>query len=174
MLFGSRDGFGLEFHPEQDDYLLCVDIFIGGRRVDASDNAFYPPLLVMKLTNEIARFRTPVPPPELFTSPAEAFRIAEGWDYDPTRTEWPPGPEAALASWDFLEWGECTNDVMAYAYPDDDRIHLACRVRDGGGIAWGTEPRHEPTLVSLSRTAFLETLEQCLVVAEREWSARRG
>jgi hypothetical protein len=173
MLFGSRDGFGLEFQPEQDDSLLCVDIYIGGLHVDPSDNAFYPPLLVKKLTNEVTRFRTPTPPPALFTSPAEAFRLAEDWDYG-ARTEWSAGPEESLASWDFLDWGECTNDVVAYAFPDGDRIHLACRVREGGGIPWGTEAQREPTLASVSRTSFLETLEQCLAVAEREWSARRG
>lgn len=173
MLFGTREDFGLEFHPEQDSSLLCVDIYIGGLHVNASDNAFYPPLLVKKLTDELPRFRSPAPAPELFTTPAEAFRIAENWDYDPTRTERSPGPEAALACWDFLEWGECTNDVMAYAFPDGDRIHLACRVRESGGIAWGTEPQREPTFASMSRTTFLETLEQCQVVVEREWSARR-
>lgn len=55
MLFGSREGFGLEFHPEQDEYLLCVDISIGGLHVNAWDNAFYPPLLVKKLTDELPR-----------------------------------------------------------------------------------------------------------------------
>ena len=63
---------------------------------------------------------------------------------------------------------------MAYAFPDGDRIHLACRVREGGGIAWRTEPWREPALASMSRASFVATLEQGLAVAEREWSARRG
>ncbi len=171
MLFGSRNGFGLEFHPERDRSLLCVDIFIGGLHVNTSDNAFYPPLLVKKLTDELRRFRTPRAPLEGFTTPVESFRVAEYWAYDETGTE--SGPEAALAGCDFLDWGACTNDVVAFAFPDGDRLHLACRVRDGGGVAWRTEPRREPTAVSVSLASFVETLEQCLAAAEREWSDRR-
>ena len=77
MLFGSREGFGLEFHPELDRHLLCVDVFIGGLHVNAADHAFYPPLLVKKLGDELGRHRAPTPPPTLFTSPAESFRLAE-------------------------------------------------------------------------------------------------
>lgn len=43
MLFGTRAGFGLEFHLEGDAYLLCVDVFVGGLHVNTWDNAFYPP-----------------------------------------------------------------------------------------------------------------------------------
>jgi hypothetical protein len=173
MLFGSRDGFGLEFHPEQERHLLCVDIFIGGLHVNVWDNAFYPPLLVKKLQDELPRFRAPHAAPAGFTSPVEAFRVAENRAYGDTRTWTGPGPEEALERCAFLEWGECTNDVSAFAFPDGDRMHLACRVRDGGGAPWGTEPLREPTVATVSRASLVETLEQCLAVAEREWSARR-
>ncbi|MET9340894.1 hypothetical protein [Nonomuraea sp. NPDC003804] len=172
MLFGSRTGFGLEFHVEQDPGLLCVDVFVGGLHVNTWDNAFYPPLLVKKLTDELSRFRTPTAPPVGFTSPSESFRIAESWMYDDASTGASPGAEAALARCVFLEWGECTDEVTAFAFPDGDRVHLACRVRKGGGPAWGTEARREPTVVSVSRTSLVETLEGGLVIAEREWSAR--
>ncbi|MDX2823080.1 hypothetical protein PV416_18680 [Streptomyces ipomoeae] len=172
MLFGSRTGFGLEFHVEHDPGLLCVDVFVGGLHVNTWDNAFYPPLLVKKLKDELGRFRTPTAPPAGFTSPSESFCIAESWMYDNTSTGPAPGAEAALAQCVFLEWGECTDEVTAFAFPDGDRVHLACRVRDEGGVAWGTEARREPTVVSVSRTVLVETLEHGLVIAEREWSAR--
>lgn len=159
MVFGSRTGFGLEFHVERDPGLLCVDVFVGGLHVNTWDNAFYPPLLVKKLKDELGRFRTPTAPPVGFTSPSEAFRIAESWMYDDARTGASSGAEAALARCVFLEWGECTDEVTAFAFPDGDRIHLACRVRGGGGPAWGTEARREPTVVSVSRTVLVETLE---------------
>ncbi|MFJ9447387.1 hypothetical protein ACIRRH_36910 [Kitasatospora sp. NPDC101235] len=172
MLFGSRTGFGLEFQVEQDPGLLCVDVFVGGLHVNTWDNAFYPPLLVKKLKDEISRFRTPTAPPVGFTSPSASFRMAESRMYDGASTGAVPGAEAALARCVFLEWGECTDEVTAFAFPDGDRVHLACRVRDGGGAAWGTEARHEPTVVSVSRAVLVETLERGLVIAEREWSAR--
>ncbi|MDN3028585.1 hypothetical protein [Streptomyces sp. S.PB5] len=168
MLFGSRTGFGLEFHVEQDPSLLCVDIFVGGLHVNARDNAFYPPLLVKKFKDEIGRFHVPTAPPEGFTSPSESFRIAESWMYDDVGTGTSLGTEEALARCEFLEWGECTDEVTAIAFPEGDRVHLACRVREGGGPAWGTEP----TVVSVNRTVLVETLERGLVIAEREWSAR--
>ncbi|WP_354637351.1 hypothetical protein [Kitasatospora camelliae] len=175
MLFGSRTGFGLEFHVEQDPGLLCVDVFVGGLHVNTWDNAFYPPLLVKKLKDELSRFRTPTAPPVGFTSPSESFRTAESWlydMYDAAATGTAPGAEAALARCVFLEWGECTDEVTAFAFPDGDRVHLACRVRDGGGAAWGTEARQEPPVVSVSRTVLVETLEHGLAIAEHEWSAR--
>ncbi|SDE56148.1 hypothetical protein SAMN05216270_1307 [Glycomyces harbinensis] len=173
MLFGSRDGFGLEFHPERDDSLLCVDVFVGGLHVNSWDNAFYPPLLVFKLKDELDRFRTPAAPPPGFTSPSEYFRIAERWW---AHGDAATGPEvgAALDRCGFLEWGECTNQVMAFAFPDGDRIHLACRLHDEPGADPDPEGRHEPAVASLSRASLVETLEQGLALAEREWSVRRG
>ncbi|MFC3980526.1 hypothetical protein [Streptosporangium jomthongense] len=168
MLLGSRAGFGLEFHIERDPGLLCVDVFVGGLHVNTWDNAFYPPLLVKKLRDELGRFRTPAARPVGFTSPSESFLIAENGLYGDAGTD----AEAALARCVFLEWGECTDEVTAFAFPDGDRVHLACRVRDGGSPAWGTEARHEPTVVSVSRTALVETLEGGLAVAEHEWSVR--
>ncbi|MER7706825.1 hypothetical protein ABTX81_28500 [Kitasatospora sp. NPDC097605] len=167
MLFGSRAGFGLEFHVERDPDLLCVDVFVGGLRVNTWDNAFYPPLLVKKLKDELARFRTPTARPVEFTSPAESFRLAESWMYEEdTGTD--PAAGEALARYEFLEWGECTDQVTALAFPDGDRLHLVCRVRDAGGPVRDTEPVVAP----VSRTALVDTLERALAVAEREWSAR--
>ncbi|MFJ9608912.1 hypothetical protein ACIRS1_21485 [Kitasatospora sp. NPDC101176] len=174
MMVGSRSGFGLEFHVERDPGLLCVDVFVGGLHVNTWDNAFYPPLLVKKLGDELGRFRTPTAPPAGFTSSSESFLAAERWMHDDARPGTGSGPEEALARCVFLEWGECTDGVTALAFPDGDRVHLACRARGGGGPARGTEARHEPTVVSLSRTALVETLERGLVIAEREWSARRA
>lgn len=170
VLFGSRTEFGLEFHVERDPALLCVDVFIRGLHVNTWDNAFYPPLLVKKLKDELGRFRTPTAPPAGFTSPSESFRVAESRMHDETGT----APGEALARCAFLEWGECTDEVTAFAFPDGDRVHLACRVREDGGAAWGTEPRHEPTVASVPRTALVETLEQALALAEHEWSTRLG
>ncbi|GAA1393220.1 hypothetical protein GCM10009639_26040 [Kitasatospora putterlickiae] len=167
-MVGSRAGFGLEFHVERDASLLCVDVFVGGLHVNTWDNAFYPPLLVKKLKDELARFRAPAAPPEGFTSPFESFLLAESWMYDDERCR------AELPRCAFLEWGECTDEVTAFAFPDGDRVHLACRVRDGGGVAWGTEPRQEPTVVTVNRADLVGTLEHALAVAEREWSARRS
>ncbi|WP_405860769.1 hypothetical protein OG407_23020 [Streptomyces sp. NBC_01515] len=138
MLFGTRAGFGLEFHLERDAHLLCVDVFVGGLHVNTWDNAFYPPLLVKELTDELRRFRT-------------------------------PGARPAGFACDFLEWGECTNDVWAYAFPDGDWIHLACRLHGDRGTAAGTE-----SVATVTRAAFVETLEQGLAVAEREWEVRRA
>ncbi|MFB7476247.1 hypothetical protein [Kitasatospora sp. NPDC056184] len=168
MLVGSRAGFGLEFHVERDPGLLCVDVFVGGLHVNTWDNAFYPPLLVKKLTDELGRFRAPAAPPEGFTSPAESFRAAEHRLYDDTFT----APGEALARCTFLEWGECTDGVTAFAFPGGELVHLACRVREGGGPAWGTEARDEPTVASVSRAALVATLEGGLAVAEREWAVR--
>ncbi|MEV6149341.1 hypothetical protein AB0L53_03270 [Nonomuraea sp. NPDC052129] len=172
MLVGSRAGFGLEFHVEQDPQLLCVDVFVGGLHVNTWDNAFYPPLLVKELKDELGRFRTPTAPPVGFTSSSEFFCLAESWMYDDAVTGIAPEAEAALARCEFLEWGECTNEVTALAFPDGDRVHLTCRVHERGGAARGTEGRRGPTVVSVSRTVLVETLERGLVVAEREWSAR--
>ncbi|MEU6224505.1 hypothetical protein [Streptomyces sp. NPDC047042] len=178
MLFGSRTGFALEFHVEPVEpvehhpQLLCVDIFVGGLHVNTWDNAFYPPLLVKKLKDELGRFRTPTSRPTGFTTPSESFRIAESWMYDDASTGTAPGKEAALAQCRFLEWGECTDEVTAFAFPDGDRVHLACRVRDDGGAAWGTEATREPTVASVSRTELVGTLEHGLAVAEREWAVR--
>ncbi|PPK69897.1 hypothetical protein V5P93_006464 [Actinokineospora auranticolor] len=157
LVFGSRAGFGVEFHVDRDPDLLCVDLFVGGIHVDARDNAFYPPLLVKKLKDELGRFRAPTArPADLTSSPLAAFRIAEDWTYDDTKA----GVE--LAAHRFLEWGECTDDVLAFAFPDGDRIHLTCRV-------YGDE---DPRASTVSRASLVETLEHSLVVAEREWSAR--
>ncbi|MFF7457160.1 hypothetical protein [Kitasatospora sp. NPDC008115] len=173
MLFGSRAGFGLEFHVEQDPDLLCVDIFVGGLQVNAWDNAFYPPLLVKKLKDEFTRFRTPAAPLAEFTSPSESFRLAESWMYEDDAGTGPdPAAAEALARCEFLEWGECTDQVTALAFPDGDRLHLVCRVRDVGEPACGAEARQEPVVASVSRTVFVETLESALAVAEREWSTR--
>ncbi|MFE7564076.1 hypothetical protein [Kitasatospora sp. NPDC057500] len=173
MLFGSRAGFGLEFHIEQDPDLLCVDIFVGGLRVNTWDNAFYPPLLVKKLKDEAARFRTPTAAPAEFTSPSESFRIAEGWMYeDDGGSGTDPSVAEALARCEFLEWGECTDQVTALAFPDGERLHLVCRVRDADGPARGAGARQEPVVASVSRAVFVETLEGALAVAEREWSTR--
>lgn len=164
MLFGSRTGFGLEFHVERDPSLLCVDIFVGGLHVDTWDNAFYPPLLVKKLGDELARFREPRPPADGFTTPAESYLAAE----EQART----GPEGELARCEFLEWGECTDQVMAFAFPDGDVVHIACRVRDGGGPAWGTGARDAPTVATVSRADLVEALEGALDLASREWAVR--
>ncbi|MFB6890838.1 hypothetical protein ACFCX4_16155 [Kitasatospora sp. NPDC056327] len=174
MLVGSRTGFGLEFHIERDPGLLCVDVFVGGLHVNTWDNAFYPPLLVKKLGDELGRFRAPVAAPAGFTSPAESFRAAERWAYDGTGASAASGPGEALARWEFLEWGECTDGVRAFAFPDGDRVHLACRVRDGdgGGEARGAADRREPATATLSRAEFVGTLERGHAVAEREWSVR--
>ncbi|MFJ3793226.1 hypothetical protein [Kitasatospora sp. NPDC090091] len=172
MLFGSRTGFGLEFHVEQDPGLLCVDVFVGRLHVNARDNAFYPPLLVKKLKDELGRFRAPTAPPAGYTSPSESFRVAESWMHDDAGSEPESGAGEVLARCVFLDWGECTDDVMAFAFPEGDRVHLACRVREGGGAAPGTEARDEPAVASLGRTVLVETLERALVVAEREWSVR--
>ncbi|MEU9173833.1 hypothetical protein AB0D34_39760 [Streptomyces sp. NPDC048420] len=172
MLFGSRTGFGLEFHVEDDPQLLCVDIFVGGLHVNTWDNVFYPPLLVKKLKDELSRFRTPTAPSAGFVSPLEAFRVAEDWMCGDAGTGTASEAGAEFARCEFLEWGECTDQLLAFAFPDGDRVHLVCRVRDGGGPAWGTEARHEPTVVSVSRTVLVETLEHGLAIAERVWSAR--
>ncbi|MBA4867277.1 hypothetical protein H1V43_39610 [Streptomyces sp. PSKA54] len=116
--------------------------------------------------------RLQIVPQERPTSPSESFRIAESWMYDDAGAGTSLGAEAALARCVFLEWGECTDEVTAFAFPNGDRVHLACRIRDGGGAAWGTEARREPTVVSVSRTLLVETLEHGLVIAEHEWSAR--
>lgn len=166
MLFGSRAGFGLEFHLEQDPDLLCVDIYVGGLHVDSQDNAFYPPLLVFKLKHAVSRFSTPAAAPVGFTSPAQYWRLAESWYVD-SDSEIAPGVEDALDRCGFLEWGECTNNVRAFAFPDGDRVHLACRIRARGDAPW-----RESAVVSMSRTSLVETLEQSYVVAEREWSVR--
>ncbi|MFJ8045460.1 hypothetical protein ACIRBX_33630 [Kitasatospora sp. NPDC096147] len=166
MLFGSRDGFALTFDVERDPVLLCVDVFLGGLHLNTWDNAFYPPLLVKKLRDELTRFDTPASPPPGFTSPAESLRAAEAGRYEAA------GAGAELARYAFLAWGECTDDVSAFAFPDGDLVHLACRVRDGGGPAWGTEPRRAPTVATVSRTELLDTLGQGLIAAERAWSAR--
>ncbi|MFI8459787.1 hypothetical protein [Kitasatospora sp. NPDC085464] len=173
MLFGSRTGFGLEFHIEQGPGLLRVDVFVGGLHVNTWDNAFYPPLLVKKLKDELGRHRTPTARPVGFTTPSASFLLAETWmsgGDDGAGTA--AGAGAELARCEFLEWGECTDQVVALAFPDGDRVHLACRVREVGGAAWGAEPRHEPTVVSVSRTVLVDTLERALAFAEREWSAR--
>ncbi|MES5824738.1 hypothetical protein [Streptomyces sp. RG80] len=172
MLFGSRTGFGLEFHVAHDPQLLCVDIFVGGLHVNTWDNAFYPPLLVKKLKDELSRFRTPTAPPTGFVSPLEAFRLAEDSMRDDAGTGAASEAGSELWRYWFLDWGECTDGVLAFAFPDGDRVHLVCRVRDGGGPAWGTEARHEPTVVSVRRTVLVETLEHSLAIAEREWAAR--
>jgi hypothetical protein len=180
VLFGTRTGFGLEFHVERDPGLLCVDVLVGGLHVNTWDNAFYPPLLVKKLKDELSRFRAPTAPPTGFTSPEESFRIAEAWVYGDSGTGIRSGSDAEageeageeLARWEFLEWGECTDQVTAFAFPDGDQVHLACRVRDGGGQARGTEARCGPRVVSMSRTALVATLEHSLAAAEREWAAR--
>ncbi|MFJ9374306.1 hypothetical protein [Streptomyces sp. NPDC101455] len=65
--------------------------------------------------------------------------------------------------------GECTNDVWAYAFPDGDWIHLACRLHGDRGTAAGTE-----SVATVTRTGFVETLERGLAVAEREWEVRRA
>ncbi|GLZ78571.1 hypothetical protein Afil01_33780 [Actinorhabdospora filicis] len=166
MLIGTRTGFGLDFHIERDPGLLCADIFIGGLHVNTWDNAFYPPLLVRCLTEEAARFGAPAEPVAGFTSPREAFGLAEHAAYDDATGR------ADLVRCAFLEWGECTEEVTAFAFPDGDRVHLACRVRDGGGPAWGTPARDEPTVASVSRIALAETLAAALAVAEREWAVR--
>ncbi|ANZ38598.1 hypothetical protein BBK82_23590 [Lentzea guizhouensis] len=158
-MFGSRTEFGLEFHVERDPGLLCVDVFVGGLHVNGWDNAFYPPLLVKKLKDELGRFRVPAAPPVGFVSPVEAFRLAEEWTSDDT------GPGAEFGRCEFLEWGECTDDVLAFAFPDGDRVHLACRTRGVGGPP-------ASAVVSMSRLSLVETLEQGLAVAEREWAAR--
>ncbi|WP_018353391.1 hypothetical protein [Longispora albida] len=167
MLVGSRAGFGLEFHIERDPDLLCADVFVGGLHVNTWDNAFYPPLLVMRLTDEASRFRTPVAPLAGFTTPWESLQVAEGWMRDDGTST--TGLAAALAGCRFLEWGECTDQVTAFAFPDGERVHLACRVRDVDGSA-GDRP--ERATVSVSRTVLFETLEHGLAIAEREWSAR--
>lgn len=186
MLVGARTGFGLEFRVGRDPGLLCVDVFVGGLHVNTWDNAFYPPLLVKKLKDELSRFSAPTARPPGFTSPEELFRIAEDWMYGDTGTGTRSGADAdaeaeadagaasgeELARWEFLEWGECTDQVTAFAFPDGDRVHLACRVRDGGGQARDTGARRAPTVVSMSRTALVDTLERGLAVAEREWAAR--
>ncbi|MCL6731797.1 hypothetical protein [Streptomyces neyagawaensis] len=178
MLVGARTGFGLEFHVERDPGLLCVDVFVGGLHVNAWDNAFYPPLLVKKLKDELSRFNAPTARPTGFTSPEESFRIAEHWMYGDTGTGTRSGADAGaeageeLARWEFLEWGECTDQVTAFAFPDGDQVHLACRVRDGGGQARDTEARRAPTVVSMSRAALVDTLERGLAVAEHEWAVR--
>ncbi|MFI9121314.1 hypothetical protein ACIGW0_18205 [Streptomyces bikiniensis] len=170
MLFGSRTGFGLDFHVEQDPGLLCVDVFVGGLHANAWDNAFYPPLLIKKLKDELGRFRTPVAPPAGYTSPSESFHAAESWMYGDVGTG--SGDGAALARCVFLEWGECTDGATAFAFPDGDRVHLACRVRDNYGAARSAGVRHGPAVVSVGRTELVDTLERALVVAEREWSVR--
>ncbi|MFD8598296.1 hypothetical protein ACFV1L_25155 [Kitasatospora sp. NPDC059646] len=172
MLVGSRDGFGLEFHGGRDPGLLCVDVFVGGLWVDARDNAFYPPLLVKKLKDELVRFRVPTAAPAGFTSPVEALRVAERARYDEAGLGADDGAAEELARWVFLEWGECTDDAAVFAFPDGESVHLACRTFEGGGAAWGTEPRQEPTVVSVRRAEFVETLERGVAVAEREWSVR--
>ncbi|MGW1280222.1 hypothetical protein ACWD4V_25155 [Streptomyces tsukubensis] len=164
MVLGSRAGFGLEFHIERDPGLLCLDIFVGGLHVNSWDNAFYPPLLVKKLGDELRRFRAPAAPPVGFGSPSEAFRVAEAvWTYGDAGTGDAFGAE--FADCEILDWGECTNDVLAFAFPDGDRIHLACRVRGQ------TAPRAS-AMATVSRTSFVETLEHAFTVAEREWSIR--
>ncbi|PIM72644.1 hypothetical protein CTU88_10935 [Streptomyces sp. JV178] len=171
-MFGSRTGFGLEFHVEREPYLLCVDIFVGGLHVNTWDNAFYPPLLVKKLKDELSRFRTPTARPAGFTSPLKAFRLIEDWWSDDAGSGTASAAGAELERYRFLDWGECTDEVLAFAFPDGDQVHLVCRVRDGGGVTWGTEARCEPTVVSVNRTVLVEALKDALVIAEREWSAR--
>ncbi|MFJ8532324.1 hypothetical protein [Streptomyces sp. NPDC093591] len=131
----------MEFHVEHDPELLCVDVFVGGLHVNTWDNAFLPPLLAKKLKDELSRFRPPTAPPAGFVSPLEAFHLAEDCMFDDAGTG--AASEAGLELWkyQFLDWGECTDEVLAFAFPDGDRVHLACRVRDGGGVAWGTEAR---------------------------------
>lgn len=162
--FGSREGFALEFHIERAPSLLCVDVHVGGLHVNAWDNAFYPPLLVTCLKKDAERFRAPSGPPAGFTSPAEHFRAAEHW--------WVHGDDGDFERYSFLEWGECTFGVRAFAFPDGDRVHLGCRTRD---IEAGTEFEEGPSaVVTLDRAVFLETLEDALDVADREWQARRA
>ncbi|WP_258193700.1 hypothetical protein [Streptomyces sp. MA5143a] len=136
------------------------------------DNAFYPPLLVKKLKDELSRLRTPTARPAGFTSPLKAFRLVEDWWSDDAGSATASAAGAELERYHFLDWGECTDEVLAFAFPDGDQVHLACRMREGGGVAWGTEARCEPTVVSVSRTVLVEALEGALVIAEREWSAR--
>lgn len=165
MVFGSRAGFGLEFHVEQDPGLLCVDVFVGGLHVNTWDNAFYPPLLVKKLKDELSRFRTPTASPVGFASPFEAFRLAEDWMCDDAGTGTASEAGAEFAKCRFLDWGECTDGVLAFAFPDGDRVHLACRVLGDAGP-------QASTVVPVSRALLVETLEHGLVIAEREWSSR--
>ncbi|MFJ2782960.1 MULTISPECIES: hypothetical protein [unclassified Streptomyces] len=172
MLFGSRAGSGLEFHVERDPQLLCVDVFLGGLHVNTWDNAFYPPLLVRKLGDELGRLRAPTAPPVAFASPSAFFRLAERRMRDDAGAGIAPEVRAALARYEFLDWGECTNEVKAFAFPEGDHVHLACRMYEGSGVAGGAEDPREPTMVSVSRAVFVEMLERSLVVAEREWSAR--
>ncbi|MFJ6378391.1 hypothetical protein ACIQI7_00075 [Kitasatospora sp. NPDC092039] len=166
----------MEFHPERDPGLLCVDVFVGGLHVNAWDNAFYPPLLVKKLKDELGRLRPTTAPPVGFTSPSEYFLMVESWMYDDAGTGAGTGASAeaeeAFARCAFLEWGECTDQVTAFAFPDGDRVHLACRMRDGDGAAPGAGSGDGPTVVSVSRTVLVETLERGLALAEREWAAR--
>ncbi|MFJ5264691.1 hypothetical protein ACIQAC_29955 [Streptomyces sp. NPDC088387] len=174
MLFGSRATFGLEFHLEGDTSLLRVDIFVGGVHVNRWDNAFYTPLLIRCLGDELRRFRTLTVPPEWFGSPVEAFRMAEGWWIDDTSIGDAPVLEAELTRCEFLQWGECTNEVRAFAFPDGGEIHLGCRIREVSSDPSDPKVWDEPTVVSVNRKAMIETLAQGLAVAEREEAAKRA
>ena len=113
--------------------------------------------------------------PQADTRLVGADRRFTSWMYDeaPAGSAFPSAAGAALARYAFLEWGECTDGVTAFAFPDGDQVHLACRLREEGGVTRGAEARHEPTVVSVSRAGLVDTLERGLAVAEREWAARR-
>ncbi|GLF99207.1 hypothetical protein [Streptomyces yaizuensis] len=169
MLIGSRAGFGLDLATGLEGLLLHADVFVGGLLVNAADNAFYPPLLAHCLGGELRRHGSPSGRPTGFTTPAEAFRAAERWAFrDTGATEVPGDPGPELARYEFLEWGECTDGVTAYAFPDGDRVHLGCRLRAETG------PPQPPVTVTLGRTLFVTTLERARVVAADMWAARPG
>jgi hypothetical protein len=110
--FGDRTKFAVEVGEPRSPDLCVVDLWAGGKLLTTDDNVAYLPSFRLSLRATAAQVRRRDLPPCPYPgrTPEEIYRLLHAGETERRERFW------------FLQWGETTDNISAYAYLAGDLV----------------------------------------------------
>jgi hypothetical protein len=120
VCFGNRDIFAIEVGEVATPGLRTVDLWLAGQRLTVMDNAAYVQSLriYMRADAQRVRHRDVPSSPLPGRGPEEVFRLLHADETGLREQFW------------FMQWTEIVDNVLSYAYLDDDLVIVISFWRD--------------------------------------------
>ncbi|MFI6273416.1 hypothetical protein [Micromonospora zamorensis] len=110
--FGDRATFAVEIGKIESRALRVVDLWLAGKRLTVDDNSAFVPffLRIMRSSAAEVRRRDVKPCPFPGRTPEQIFWLLHADETELREQFW------------FMQWGETVDNLLKYAYLDDDLV----------------------------------------------------